>query len=74
MENMNRQMRSASGVTRRRMEMVCAAEKQTFYWPFSAGKAEAEGSSSPATGIPEFWLISMKNADIFSDWIKVCRC
>ena len=32
---------------------------------------EGGASSSPATGIPEFWLTAMKNTDIFSDWIKV---
>ena len=32
---------------------------------------EEEASSSPVTGIPDFWLTAMKNTDIFADWIKV---
>lgn len=36
----------------------------------STEKKDGE-SSSPATGIPEFWLTAMKNTDIFADWVKV---
>ena len=53
--------------------MVCSDNVRTRggqYVP-RAEKAKEEGSSSPATGVPEFWLVAMKNADIFSDWIKV---
>lgn len=33
-------------------------------------RKEAEASSSPVTGIPEFWFTALKNTDIFTDWVK----
>ena len=49
-------------------KMVYREEMLLFIEP---EKETGDASSSPATGIPDFWLTSLKNTDIFADWVKV---